>query len=126
MPQPLTIKIARLGEKACKNMYKFRNFKYFDRKFLEHPALLENPEDYGKGNDHQSHDHNPCPTRAAEETSELDIHTEEAGNQGRRHQEQGDQSEDLHDLVLVEVDDTENSVLQVLETLEAEVGMVDK
>ena len=107
-------------------MDNFRNFKYFDRKFLEHPALLENPEDHGKGNHHQSHDHDPGPTRTAEEASELDIHTEEAGNQGRRHQEEGDQGEDLHDLVLVEVDDTENSILEVLQTFEAEVSMVDQ
>ena len=107
-------------------MDNFRNFKYFDRKFLEHPALLEYPEDHGKGNHHQSHDHDPCPTRAAEETSELDIHTEEAGNQGRRHKHQRYQGKHLHDLVLIEVDDTEYSILKVLKSLETEVCVIDK
>ena len=60
------------------------------------------------------------------EPSELDVHAEEAGNQGRRHEHEGDKGEYLHDLVLVQVDDTENCVLQVFETLEAEVGVVDE
>ena len=62
----------------------------------------------------------------AYEPAELDVHSEEAGDQGRRHEHERDEGEYLHDLVLVEVDDTDHGVLEVLETLEAEVGMVDK
>ena len=62
----------------------------------------------------------------AYEPSELDIHTEEAGYQGRRHEHEGHESEDLHDLVLVEVDDGDHGILEILQTLEAEVGMVDE
>ncbi len=58
--------------------------------------------------------------------SELDIHSEEAGYQSRRHEHQRHQGEDLHDLVLVEVDNTQYSILKVLEPLETEVGVVDK
>ena len=61
-----------------------------------------------------------------DEPSELDIHTEEAGDQSGRHQHQRDQGEHLHDLVLVEVDDTEYGILKILQTLETEVGMIDK
>ena len=60
------------------------------------------------------------------EPSELDIHTEETGYQGRRHEHKGYQSEHLHDLVLIEVDDTDHSVLKILQTLEAEIRVVDK
>ena len=61
-----------------------------------------------------------------DEPSELYVHTEETGNQSRRHQHQRDQGEHLHDLVLVEVDDTEYSILKILQTLETEVGVIDK
>ena len=60
------------------------------------------------------------------EPSELDVHAEEAGNQGRRHEHEGHKGENLHDLVLVEVDDTENCILQVFQTLKTEVSVVDK
>ena len=93
---------------------------------LEHLAFLEDPEDQGEGNEHQSKDDDPCPGRRTDEVSESYIHTEEAGDQGRRHEQEGNQCEHLHDLVLVELDDTENSVLEVLETLETKVGVVDQ
>ena len=62
----------------------------------------------------------------AYEPPELYVHTEETGDESRRHEHEGNQCEHLHDLVLIEVDDTENSILEILETLETEVGMVDK
>ena len=93
---------------------------------LEHPSSLEHPEDDGQRNYHERKNDYPGPSGVAEEASKLHIHTEKAGYQCRRHQEKRHESKHLHDLVLIEVDDTENSVLEVLETLETEVGMVDK
>ena len=55
-----------------------------------------------------------------------DVHSEKAGNEGRRHKQQGHQGEDFHYLVLVEIDYTYHGVLQILETLEGEVGVVDE
>ena len=62
----------------------------------------------------------------AEEPSELHVHSEEAGDQGRRHKHQRYKGEHLHYLVLVEVDDTENSILQVLKPFKAEIRMIDQ
>ena len=104
-------------------MYKFRKFKDFRIKFLEHPSFLEDPEDRKDGGEHQGKGDHPRPARRAEPT-ELYVHAEEAGDQSRRHQQKGHEGEDLHDLVLVEVDDTEDCVLEIFQSLEAEVGMV--
>ena len=93
---------------------------------LEHPPLLEDQEDQGKGNDHHSEDYHPGPWGGGDEVAEGDVHSEEAGDQGRRHEQKGHEGEDLHDLVLVEVDDTEDCVLEIFQTLETEVGMVDQ
>ncbi len=60
------------------------------------------------------------------EPAETDVHSEKAGYEGRRHEHEGHEGEHLHDLVLVEVDDTEDGILQILQTLETEVGMVDQ
>ena len=92
---------------------------------LEHPPLLEHPEDDHERDDHEGQYHEPGPPGVSEEPSELHIHTEEAGYQGRRHEHQGDEGEDLHDLVLVEVDDTQNGILKIFKTFEAEIGMID-
>ena len=60
------------------------------------------------------------------EPSELDIHTEKARDKCRRHEHQGYQSEHFHDLVLVEVDDTDYSVLEVFKSLETEIRVIDQ
>ena len=62
----------------------------------------------------------------AYEPPELYVHTEETGDESRRHEHEGNQCEHLHDLVLIEVDDTENSILKILKTLETEVCMIDQ
>ena len=92
----------------------------------EHSPSLEHPEDGDNGNHHHNEDKSPYPRRVAEEVSETDVHTEEARDQGRRHKHQGYEGEHLHNLVLVQVDDTEDCVLKVLETLKTEVGVVDE
>ena len=105
----------------------FRTFLYNSRlQESEHSSSLEDPEDNDDRDHHQYKDKSPHPRRAAQEITEADVHTEEAGYQGRRHEHEGHEGEHLHDLVLIEVDDTEDCVLEVLQTLEAEVGMVDK
>ena len=93
---------------------------------LEHPSLLEHPEDEHEGDDHEGENHEPGPAGMTEEPAELDIHSEETGNQGRRHEQKGHEGKDLHDLVLIEVDDTQNSVLEIFKTFETEIGMIDQ
>ena len=61
-----------------------------------------------------------------DEPAELDVHSEEAGDQGRRHEHERHEGEHLHDLVLVEVDDTDHSILQILKSFETEIRMIDK
>ena len=114
-----------LGQKARKNRYNFREIKEFGS-FLEHSPTLENPEDNDSRNCHQEKNDEPCPIGVSDEPTKLDVHAEEAGYQGRRHEHEGHEGEHLHDLVLVEVDDTEDCVLEIFESLETEVGMVDQ
>ena len=87
-------------------MDNFRNFKRF-RTFLEHIASFEDPEDHGKGDKHKADRYKPHPWRMTDEPAELDVHSEKAGDQGRRHEHERHEGEHLHDLVLVEVDDTD-------------------
>lgn len=58
--------------------------------------------------------------------AELHIHSEEAGNESRRHEHQRHKGEHFHDLVLVEIDDTENSILQIFKSFKTEIGMIDE
>ena len=88
--------------------------------------MLEYPEDYRKGHHHEHKYYEPHPERISDKPSEIDIHTEEAGDESRWHEQQRDKSEDLHDLILIEVDDTEHCILKILETLKTEVSVVDK
>ena len=111
-----------LMTKALERRYIFQ--RYFIV-FLEHLTALEYPEDHQGRKNHKKQGYHPSPCSCSY-PSELDIHTKEAGNQGRRHEHQGHKGKHLHDLVLVEVDDTEHSVLQILKSLETEVGVVDK
>ena len=92
---------------------------------LEHLTAFEHPEDHQGRDDHEDKGEDPGPGRGAE-PPEVDVHSEEAGYQGRRHEHQGHEGEHLHDLVLVEVDDTEDCVLQIFKTLKAEVGVIDE
>ena len=51
------------------------------------------------------------------------VHAVEAGNEGRRHEEHAHHGQDLHNFVLLQVDKTHHGILEVFQTLEAEVGM---
>ena len=62
----------------------------------------------------------------SDKPSELNVHSEETCDKGRRHEHEGHKGEHLHDLVLIEVNDTEDCILEVLETLKTEVGVVDE
>lgn len=57
---------------------------------------------------------------------EAHIHAEEAGYEGRGHEHKRDQGKDLHNLVLVQVDDTDDGILEIFETLETEIGMINQ
>ena len=91
---------------------------------LEHSAFFENPEDQDQRNQHKTKYDHPSPSRGAYEVSEGYVHTEETGYQRRRHEKKRNESKDLHDLVLVKVDDTENSILKILKAFETEVCVV--
>ena len=93
---------------------------------LKHIPLLEDPIDDGEGEEHEGNYQCPGPCGVAYEVAELDIHTEEAGYQGRRHEHEGNEGEHLHYLVLVEIDDGDHSILEVLKMLKTEVCMVDE
>ena len=60
------------------------------------------------------------------EPAESHIHTEEACDKGRWHKHQRHKCEYLHDLVLIEVDDTEYCVLEIFKSFKTEVGVIDK
>ena len=60
----------------------------------------------------------------ADEPAELYVHAEETRYQCRRHEHQGDERKHLHDLVLIEVDDTEDCVLKIFKTFKTKVGMI--
>ena len=62
----------------------------------------------------------------ADEPAELYVHAEETRYQCRRHEHQGDERKHLHDLVLIEVDDTEDCVLKIFKTFKTKVGMIDQ
>ena len=92
---------------------------------LKHLPLLEDAEDDDSGDRHQCKCKDPRPSRLSE-PAEPHIHSEEAGNECRRHEHQRDKGKHLHDLVLVEVDDTEDSVLKIFKSFKTEIGMVDE
>ena len=92
----------------------------------KHVPLLEDPEYDNEGQEHEGYDGHPRPCGVTDKPSELDVHSEEACNECRRHEHQRDQGEDLHDLVLVEIDDGDNRILQILKSFKTEVSVIDK
>ena len=116
------------GQKARKNMYKFPIIKGFGQFYFppsEHLTTLEYPENDKCRSYHKQEGYNPRPTGCSK-PSELNIHTKETSDQSRWHQHEGHKGKHLHDLVLIEIDDTENSILEILESLETEVRMIDQ
>ena len=91
---------------------------------LKHLLAFEDDPDRDDQGRHQQEERQPGPPLVGE--GEGDVHSVETGHQGGRHQQQRHEGEDLHDVVLVEVDDAQDRVLQVFETLEGEVGVVDQ
>ena len=57
---------------------------------------------------------------------QMDIHTVETGHQRGRHQKQGDEGEDFHYPVLLQIDDSDHGILHILQPFEGEVDVVYK
>lgn len=78
-------------------------------KGLQHLLAVEDEpgtEDYAC---HEAEQQDPGPPPAVE--GQLDVHAVEAGNQRCRHQEQRNEGEYLHYIVLIQVDDTHDGFL---------------
>ena len=86
----------------------------------EHLLALEDDPDADDQGSHQQEQREPGPPLLGE--GQGDVHPVETRHERGRHQQQRHESEDLHDVVLVEVDDAQDRVLQVLQTLEGEVA----
>ncbi len=54
------------------------------------------------------------------------VHAIDAGDEGGGHKDYGHDRKDLDDLVLLNIDKTEECVLQVLKALRAELGVLQK
>ena len=108
-------KKARLGKKRA-NIVKIID--------LQHFFMPENYPDRAYHSEHQGGDRSPGPRLRIERQSH--VHSVETRNQRRRHKEQGNEGEDLHNLVLFEVDEAQNRILQVLKPFESEIDMVDE
>nr|DAO23870.1 MAG TPA: hypothetical protein [Caudoviricetes sp.] len=85
----------------------------------------EEPDGEARAEDHQ---------RNGEEVSvapvhlghDRKVHAVDAGDQGRGHEDHGGHREDLDDLILLDVDEPQRGVLDVVQTLETEIGVVDE
>ena len=91
---------------------------------LHHLTVTEDPPDSEDQHKHDCRDRNPRPPLVSKR--QRHVHSVETGQQGRRHQQHGHEGEDLHYVVLVQVDDTKDGILQVLEPLEREIGVIDQ
>lgn len=56
----------------------------------------------------------------------LEVHAVDRGDERRGHEDHGSHREDLDDAVLLDVDQTQRGVLDVVQSLKAEVGVVDQ
>lgn len=93
-------------------------------RLLQHFLALEDEEHDDKRNHHQRDDDDPVPLGVARNHRERDVHSVEGCDEGRRHQKERNEGEYLHYLVLIEVDETDDRVLEILETVEAEIRVV--
>ena len=66
----------------------------------EHAAFLENEDDENDRDDEEQGHCGPHYPRMGLQCVTEDVHSEKAGNEGRRHKQQGHQGEDFHYLVL--------------------------
>ena len=85
-------------------------------------ALHEDKKNGYERDKHQSHYDYPVPT--CTRSRQFHVHSVETGHQCRRHEKQRHKGEDFHDFVLVQVDDTDDGVLEKLYTLKTEIGMI--
>ena len=93
-------------------------------RLLQHFATLEDKEYNHKRNHHQRDNDDPIPLRVAGNHRQGNIHSIEGSNERRGHQKKRDEGEYLHYLVLVEVDETDDGVLEILKTVKTEIGVV--
>ena len=56
----------------------------------------------------------------------MEIHAVDTRHERRGHEDHGRHRKDLDDLVLLDVDEPQRGVLDIVQTLEAEIGMVDE
>ena len=86
-------------------------------------AEVKEDEDYGE--DHQAY----CKwvtIRPREFGHLLEVHTIHTGDERRRKENYVDNGENLDDFVLLDVNKTEEGVLEILKTVERETGMLDE
>ncbi len=55
-----------------------------------------------------------------------EIHAVQAGDKGWRHDDHGNQGKDLNDLVLVDIDKPEKSILQVFQPFKKKIGVINQ
>lgn len=94
------------------------------RKKSEHLLTTEEIDDDTYRQEHDTTDDDPSPGLVHERKRH--VHSVEARNQSRRHQKHRHKGEDLHDAVLIEIDETDNGVLEIFKSLEAEIRVVDQ
>ena len=56
----------------------------------------------------------------------VEVHTIHTGDERRRKEDYVDNGENLDDFVLLDVNKTEEGVLEILETVERETGVLDE
>ncbi len=61
-----------------------------------------------------------------ERIDELEVHAVNTGDQCRRHENYRCNRKDFNDFVLLDIDQTQKGVLQILQTLEIEIGVIDQ
>ena len=118
-------------------MYNFRIFKKFYADFplvflffynvflfLQHFSFSEYYQDDAEGKNHEREDNGGIPSRVGQR--QFQIHPVKPRNESRRHEKQGHQRKDLHYLVLVQIDKTDHRILEIFQTFETEIGMVDQ
>ena len=105
--------------------FRFLDITLYITHNLKHSSFSED-QNYNKNRDNHQHQQNKKVRQPAAGHRQVDIHAVDGGYESRRHQEEGHEGEDLHDAVLFEVDQTDYCVLEVVQTLEAEIGMVEQ
>ena len=89
---------------------------------LQHFLFSENIPERKCQDYHQKKYPEPGPTVLVKRQGH--IHSIETCHEGCRHYEQCDHGKDLHDLILVQIDDSQHRILQILKPFKGEVNMV--